>query len=107
MNAGSFIQACLIQVQIQEDGESGNVRYRFMGQERPLQSKLVAPTVNEHPIKNGVVTNWDDMETILRDFYNTLDVTSRMEELPVVMTEAPLNPKINREKMAEVNSRSG
>ena len=53
------------------------------------------------PIQNGVVTNWDDMEEI---WYHTFDKELRVdpEEYPVLLTEPPLNPRENREKMAEI-----
>jgi len=55
----------------------------------------------EYPIKHGIVNNWDDMKKIWhRTFYNELRVDPT--EHPVLLTEAPLNPKRNREKMIEI-----
>ncbi|UMM40478.1 hypothetical protein L5515_017095 [Caenorhabditis briggsae] len=55
----------------------------------------------KYPIEQGIVTNWDDMEKLLHyTIYNQLCVFP--EEHPFLLTEAPLNPKANREKMTEV-----
>ncbi|OXA41987.1 actin [Folsomia candida] len=55
----------------------------------------------KYPIEHGVVTNWDDMETIWSyTFENELRVAS--DEHPVLLTEAAKNPKINREKLTQI-----
>jgi actin-related protein len=56
----------------------------------------------KYPIAAGIVTNWDDMEKVWQHtFFNELRVTPS-ETQGVLLTEAPMNPKANRERMITI-----
>ncbi|NWZ23049.1 ACT1 protein, partial [Asarcornis scutulata] len=70
----------------------------YVGEE--AQSKRGILSLN-YPIDHGIVTSWDDMERIWRHVYEH-ELRLKAAERPVLLTEAPLNPLQNREKMTEI-----
>lgn len=71
---------------------------------------FVGPKAEEHrgllslryPMEHGIVTDWNDMERIWSFIYSKDQLATFSEEHPVLLTEAPLNPRQNREKAAEI-----
>lgn len=55
----------------------------------------------KYPLDNGIVKNWDDMYHLYDyTFFEKLKCTP--SECRIMLTEPPMNPKKNREKMVEV-----
>jgi len=54
-----------------------------------------------YPIENGIIRNWEDMIHLWDyTFYEKLKIDPK--ECKILLTEAPMNPKSNREKMVRV-----
>uniref|UniRef100_A0A8C6U335 Actin n=1 Tax=Neogobius melanostomus TaxID=47308 RepID=A0A8C6U335_9GOBI len=68
----------------------------FIGSKASTWSEILT-----RPIERGVVTNWDEMENIWWHIFHA-ELRVSPEEHPVLLTEPPLNPKANREKMTEI-----
>ncbi|KYR01481.1 actin [Tieghemostelium lacteum] len=73
-----------------------DLRDSYIGNDSQAKRELLS--IN-YPIVHGIVNNWDDMEKIwFYTFYNEFKVGG----YPVLLTDSPLNPLVNREKMAEI-----
>ncbi|XP_074874148.1 actin, cytoplasmic-like isoform X1 [Carettochelys insculpta] len=55
----------------------------------------------KYPMEHGIVTSWEDMEKIWWHLFKH-ELKMKPSERPVLLTEAPLNTRSNREKMAEI-----
>jgi hypothetical protein len=53
-----------------------------------------------YPSSHGVINDWEDMHAVWSHMYRELAVVQ--DQHPVLLTEAPLNPKSNRGKAAEI-----
>lgn len=60
------------------------------------------------PIENGIVRNWNEMEVLLKETFHPTEqnavfrVRNNNLQNKVILTEAPLNPTKNREKLCEI-----
>ncbi|KAL7872636.1 hypothetical protein SRHO_G00076190 [Serrasalmus rhombeus] len=53
-----------------------------------------------YPMKNGIISNWDQMETIWQHVFQQLRVDA--EDHPVLLTEGVMNPQVNRQRMVQL-----
>lgn len=54
-----------------------------------------------HPVEHGVVTDWEDMERVWHHTYSR-ELKTAPEDHPLLITEAPLNPRANRDRMCQI-----
>lgn len=54
-----------------------------------------------YPIEHGIINSWDDMEKIWHHCYFN-EIRVHPEDHPALLTEAPMNPKNNRERMVQM-----
>ena len=74
-----------------------NEREYFVGDKLNLMRGVLSL---DYPIENGIINNWSDIEKVWHHtMYDLLRIAP--EEHPVLLTEAPMNPKRNREKIIE------
>jgi len=83
----------------------GNKEY-YVGEEAQQKRGIL---ILKFPLEHGVITNWDDMEKIwAHTFDNELRVVVGGESEDdedvsgVLLTEAPMNPRENRERMTQI-----
>lgn len=55
-----------------------------------------------YPMENGIVMNWDDMGILYDHTFGPEKMNINTSQTKVLLTEPPMNPLKNREKMIEV-----
>ncbi|KAH7973186.1 hypothetical protein HPB52_022745 [Rhipicephalus sanguineus] len=65
-------------------------------------SKLRSMLEVEYPMENGIVRNWDDMCLVWDYTFGEQKLAIDPRECKVLLTEPPMNPLKNRERMIEV-----
>ena len=55
-----------------------------------------------YPIEHGIVKDWENMENVWEHTF-TNELRIQPQNSPTLLTEAPRNPKVNREKMTQVS----
>lgn len=112
------------------DNGSGTIKAGFAGQDtpkcffpncvgRPKHTRAMAGAVEgdrfigrkaqelrgllrmRYPMQHGIVEDWEDMEMIWNHVYAD-ELKTLSEEHPVLLTEAPHNPRSNRETAAQI-----
>ncbi|KAJ1442657.1 beta-actin, partial [Ochromonadaceae sp. CCMP2298] len=75
-----------------------NIRDAYVGDEAQARRGILSL---RYPIEHGVVENWEDLILIWEHAF-TDQLRVDPQEHPVLLTEAPLNPKANREQMTQI-----
>jgi actin-related protein 2 len=78
------------------------------GEDGPLPDVLVGQAASDrraalqmsYPMENGIIRNWEDMELLWQHTFQTLGIHPSQHK--ILLTEPALNPRKNREMMAQV-----
>jgi actin-related protein 2 len=55
-----------------------------------------------YPMENGIVRNWDDMQHVWDYTFGETKLNINPKECKILLTEPPMNPKENRQKLVEI-----
>ncbi|KAK8343472.1 hypothetical protein V6Z11_A07G016900 [Gossypium hirsutum] len=72
--------------------------YVYLGHEAQARRGMLGLS---YPIEHGIARDWEAMERFWEHAFDN-ELRVNIHEHPVLLTEAPLNPRNNREKMVEI-----
>ena len=73
------------------------MRDSYIGNDAQAQRDILSL---RYPMEHGIITNWDDMEKIWKHVFDQ-ELQVSPEQQPVLLTEAPRSPKLNKERMTQ------
>lgn len=81
------------------DAGTGSVKAGFTEDDAP---RVIIPSVvdGKRPFEHGIIHDWAGWTALMRKTFAALEIDPAGDR--VLLTERPLNPKANREKMAEI-----
>ena len=82
-------------------GRSKHSDYCAVGSEAVAKSKESTEISLKYPIEHGLICDWNDVESLWRHTFEK-EVKVEPKYSSILMTEPPLNPKSNREKMTQI-----
>merc|ERR1711997_1114232 len=65
-------------------------------------SKLRSMLECKYPMENGMVRSWEDMRHVWDYTFGEEKMNLDPKECLIMLTEPPMNPKANREKMTQI-----
>ena len=95
----SSIISCLVGKPKYASGRVGFDKKKFfVGKEASAISGVL--NIN-NPVSEGVINNWDDIEKLLGYIFSS-ELKIDPNEYNILLTETPMNPKENKEKLAQI-----
>ena len=95
----SSIISCLVGKPKYASGRVGFDKKKFfVGKEASAISGVLN---RNNPVSEGVINNWDDIEKLLGYIFSS-DLKVEPSEYNILLTETPMNPKENKEKLAQI-----
>ena len=95
----SSIISCLVGKPKYASGRVGFDKKKFfVGKEASAISGVL--NIN-NPVSEGVINNWDDIEKLLGYIFSS-ELKVDPNEYNILLTETPMNPKENKEKLAQI-----
>ena len=94
----AVFRSCVGYPKYESGMKRGDEKKFYIGSEAKQKRSLLKFS---YPIENGIVNNWDDMEKIW-EYIFTNELSVDPKERNIMLTEPLMNPKENKEKMAQI-----